>query len=142
MKIHQRKKRRGSILLLVLFLLIILAMMGSAFSILLPVEMQNAKRDRANIQTAYAADAGILWVMDQLDTVDTVRDGPDGWKALEGHTTSIQPSPSRPKPPQSQAALGRHEHSPQAGSAQPSTRFGRIRKPWRKLHQQTRQLLT
>ena len=86
MKIHQRKKRRGSILLLVLFLLIILAMMGSAFSILLPVEMQNAKRDRANIQTAYAADAGILWVMDQLDTDNDVRQGPDGWKALEGHT--------------------------------------------------------
>lgn len=86
MKIHQRKKRRGSILLLVLFLLIILAMMGSAFSILLPVEMQNAKRDRANIQTAYAADAGVLWVMEQLDTVDEVREGPDGWKALEGHS--------------------------------------------------------
>jgi hypothetical protein len=86
MKIHQREKRRGSILLLVLFLLIILAMMGSAFSILLPVEMQNAKRDRANIQTAYAADAGILWVMDQLDTDNANRQGPDGWKALEGHT--------------------------------------------------------
>ena len=60
-------------------------MMGSAFSILLPVEMQNAKRDRANIQTAYAADAGVLWVMDQLDTDPTLR-VEDNWKTLEGQT--------------------------------------------------------
>ncbi|MCA9778384.1 MAG: hypothetical protein KC800_16770, partial [Candidatus Eremiobacteraeota bacterium] len=80
-----RKTRRGSILLLVLFLLIVLAMMGSAFSILLPVEMQNAKRDRANIQTAYAADAGVLWVMDKLDTDPTLR-AEDNWKTLEGQT--------------------------------------------------------
>ena len=59
--------------------------MGSAFSILLPVEMQNAKRDRANIQTAYAADAGVLWVMDQLDTDPTLR-VEDNWKTLEGQT--------------------------------------------------------
>lgn len=60
-------------------------MMGSAFSILLPVEMQNAKRDRANIQTAYAADAGVLWVMDKLDTDPTLR-AEDNWKTLEGQT--------------------------------------------------------
>jgi hypothetical protein len=80
-----RKRSRGSILLLVLFLLIILAMMGSAFAILLPVEMSNAKRDRANIQTAYAADAGVLWVMEQFDTNDAFREA-DGWNNLEGET--------------------------------------------------------
>jgi hypothetical protein len=80
-----KERPKGSVLLLVLFLLIILAMMGSAFAILLPVEMQNAKRDRANIQTAYAADAGVLWVMEQLDNNDDFRED-DGWKDLEGET--------------------------------------------------------
>lgn len=80
-----RKRPKGSILLLVLFLLIVLAMMGSAFSILLPVEMQNAKRDRANIQTAYAADAAVLWVMDELDANDDLRED-NGWDDLEGTT--------------------------------------------------------
>ena len=60
-------RRRGSVLLLVLFLLVVLAMMGTAFAILLPVEMQNAMKDRANIQTAYAADAAVLHVVGELE---------------------------------------------------------------------------
>lgn len=84
-----REKPKGSILLLVLFLLIILAMMGSAFSILLPVEMRNARRDRANIQTAYAADAGVLWVMDQFDDPDLDFREDGNWKDLEGEIQSL-----------------------------------------------------
>lgn len=83
-----RQRQKGSVLLLVLFLLIVLAMMGSAFSILLPVEMQNARRDRANLQTAYAADAAVLWVMSQLESgkdgdIDYYRSA-DAWDELEG----------------------------------------------------------
>lgn len=88
MKLSPRRKRKGSILVLVLFLLIILALMGSAFSILLPVEMRNARRDRANIQSAYAADAAVLWVMDQLETDSALRQN-DGWDSLEGTTQSL-----------------------------------------------------
>ena len=80
-----RSKRRGSVLLLVLFLLLVLAMMGTAFAILLPVEMRNAQRDRANLQTAYAADAGVLFVMGKLEEA---RDE-DSVNALAGLTATL-----------------------------------------------------
>jgi hypothetical protein len=80
-----RSQKRGSVLLLVLFILVVLAMMGTTLTILLPVEMRNAQKDRANVQTAYAADAAVLHVMGELEDARNQA----ALDSLTGHTASL-----------------------------------------------------
>jgi len=62
----KKRKRRGSILVLTLFILVILAILGTAFVVLIPVEMRNAQKDRAVVQASYGADAAVRFVMNEL----------------------------------------------------------------------------
>lgn len=66
MKLSKGLKRRGSVLLLTLFLLILLAMLGTGFMVLLPVEMRSAHKDRAAVMTSYGADGALQVVMNDL----------------------------------------------------------------------------
>ena len=68
-----RKDSRGSVLLLTFFLLIILAMLGTGFLALVPVEMRSAQKDRSALQSAYGADAGVQSAMNSLN--DVLNDG-------------------------------------------------------------------
>lgn len=63
---RQRPGVGGSVTLLTLFILTFLALLGTGFLALIPVEMRNAKHDRAAVQAGYGADAALLRVMDQL----------------------------------------------------------------------------
>lgn len=61
-----RSHRRGSVLLLTFFLLILLALLGTGFMALLPVEMRSAHKDRVAVMTSYAADGALQVVMNDL----------------------------------------------------------------------------
>ena len=60
------KRRRGSVLLLTFFILILLALLGTGFLFLIPVEMRNAQNDRNVVQSGYGADAGVRLAMNEL----------------------------------------------------------------------------
>lgn len=66
MQLKKTRKSRGSVLLLTFFLLIILAILGTGFVALLPVELRSAQRDRSVVQSTYGADAAVLSVMNDL----------------------------------------------------------------------------
>ncbi len=61
-----RKKQKGSVLLLTFFLLIILALLGSGFVSLLPMEMRSAQKDRAVMQGGYGAKSALEKVMNEF----------------------------------------------------------------------------
>lgn len=60
------KRPRGSVMLLTMFLLMFLALLGTGFMALLPVEMRSAQKDRSSVMASYAADAGVQHAMSQL----------------------------------------------------------------------------
>ena len=66
MPLLRPRKYRGSIVLLTLFIIVFLALLGTGFTALLPVEMQSAKRDRTVVQAGFGADSGLRMVLDQL----------------------------------------------------------------------------
>lgn len=67
MKIDKfKRKKRGSVLLLTFFILILLALLGTGFLFLIPVEMRNAQNDRNVVQSGYGADAGVRLAMNEL----------------------------------------------------------------------------
>lgn len=67
MKLSRKsRQRQGSVLLLTLFLLIVMAMLGTGFMVLLPVEMRSAHKDRAAVMTSYGADGALQAVMNDL----------------------------------------------------------------------------
>ena len=103
----RKSRRRGSILVLTLFLLILLALMGTAFSLLLPTEMRNAQKDREAVQTAYGADAAVLYAMTELEkgrqkvdrdaiVAHTATMGGDGWTYRIESVEPLDPSDTDP----------------------------------------------